>query len=56
MLFEVFNKNGNRVMYTESANCIPTKEQIISMLKSEYKFYMDGKMLNKKALYALKED
>lgn len=55
MLFEVYNKNGKRVMYTEFKNCVPDRERIIEMMKSEYKFYLNGKILNKKAIHSLKE-
>jgi hypothetical protein len=54
MLFEVFNKRGKRVMYTEFKDCMPPKEQIANMINSEYKVCIDKKPLTKKALSNLK--
>jgi len=44
MIFEIFNRNGHRVFWTEYETCIPSKEQLKHMQKvSGYIFKLDGK-------------
>ncbi len=50
MLFEIYNEKGRRLFYTNSEECLPSKEQINSMLNAGYKFKVDGKPLLKKAI------
>lgn len=52
-LFEIYTEKGSRLFYTSSEECLPSKEQINSMLNVGYKFKLDGKTLSKKALNEL---
>lgn len=53
MLFEIYSEKGGRLFYTSSEECLPSKEQINSMLNAGYKFKLDGKILAKKSLSEL---
>lgn len=45
MLFEVFNAQGIRVMWTEHEECIPTKEELKERAKyAGFKYKLDGKI------------
>ena len=44
MLFEIYNKSGQRVFWTEHESCIPKKDQLKQMAKSNgYTYKLDGK-------------
>lgn len=53
MLFEIYNEKVRRLFYTSSEECLPSNEQINSMLNAGHKFKLDGKMLSKKAINEL---
>ena len=51
MKFEIVNKYDKVVHNISLVECLPSKEQINSMLKAGYTFKLDGKILTKKKLY-----
>ena len=57
MLFEAFDREGNRVMYTSHESCIPTKAQFQDRMKNGDSFKLDGKVVKtyEKLLEALIE-
>lgn len=46
-LFEVFSKDGHRLMYTNSKNCMYEKSVLTSMLKAGLKLKENGKLIRK---------
>lgn len=42
MLFEEFNRKGERVAWTTHAEYLPSKERVVAMLKDGYSFKLDG--------------
>jgi len=45
MLFEEFNREGDRVMYTTNPKCIPTKSEFLNRQKDGQTFKLDGKVV-----------
>ena len=50
MIFETFDQHGKRVFHTHDEGCIPTKQQLTSMMQNGYKFKLDGKRITKNQL------
>lgn len=47
MKFEVVNKDGQVVMWTEDAECVPTPDELDSMTSAGYRYKVDGKVVAK---------
>ena len=47
MKFEVYNKDNERIFWTETNRCIPTKDEIDSLYQSGCKFKYNDKFLSK---------
>ena len=45
--FEVFSKDGQRLMYTNSKECVYDKEILSSMIKAGLKLKENGKSIRK---------
>lgn len=45
--FEVFSREGKRLMYTNDKGCIYDRETIKNMIKAGFKFKENGKVLKK---------
>lgn len=43
MLFEIFNREGDRVEWTQSPKCLPSKTVFQTRLKDGYHFKLNGK-------------
>lgn len=50
MRFEVIDDENNIVMTTNSYECLPTKSEINSMIKSRHRIRIDGKIASKKKI------
>lgn len=48
MRFEIVNDEGTVVIYTDYKSCIPSGDQLSSMMKIGFKFRVDGKIVSKK--------
>ena len=53
MKFEVLNDKGKTVFQCNQVSCIPTEEEIKSMLNARYKFKIDDKIATKKRISEL---
>lgn len=56
MLFEYFNQEGQRVLYTEYPECVLDdyeKGNLSSMNQNGYKFKVDGKTVSYKKLISI---
>lgn len=47
MKFEVVNKDGQVVMWTEDVECVPTPDELDSMTSAGYRYKVDGKVVAK---------
>lgn len=47
MKFEVVNKDGQVVMWTDSIDCIPTSDELDVIASSGYRYKIDGKVVSK---------
>ena len=54
MEFEVLNDRGQVLMTTSATVCIPNKTTIEFMIKAGYKFRIDGKLVSKKKIDAVR--
>jgi hypothetical protein len=43
VIFEIFNRQKQRVLYCYQTSCIPPNETLSDMQKGGYKFKIDGK-------------
>lgn len=50
MKFEIINSNSVVLMQTKSWLCIPDEDTLKLMLKADYKFKLDGKIITTKKL------
>lgn len=46
-LFEVFSRDGHRLMYTNSVSCVYEKSILSSMIKTGLKLKENGKLIRK---------
>lgn len=47
-MFQVFDRDGRRVFFTEDNECAPQKEAMLCLLRDGYKLKNEGKMIHKK--------
>lgn len=56
MTFQVINDKGISVMTTEQKSCIPDDNLLSSMVKTGYKFMVDGKLIPIKRVKEIRDD
>ena len=50
MVLKVYDRFGNIKCNYMDTSCFPTKSEITSMIKAEYKFKLDGKSISGKKI------